>query len=249
MNTLRTIIAIAGLAIASAASADLHQDMVNLDRAYIPALVITNQPLSATTRRAMERLREEWNGYRARYPQAPAGYTEASWAAADKAIESSIADAEASVKAGKPTVSHEALERVRDAQYELRRGNGVAYWMDDFTAFHAAMERIASAAAGKNAATLADADVASIRAAMPQVERTWQALLARRGESARYGVPAGQTEALQRQLDVQTQTLADLKAALDRGDRAEIAAKAVATKPAFSKLMQMFGDFAAVRVG
>jgi hypothetical protein len=197
----------------------------------------------------MERLREEWNGYRARYPKAPAGYTEASWTKADKAIESSIADAEASVKAGKPTVAHEALERVRDAQYVLRRGNGVSYWMDDFTAFHAAMEEIAGAAAGKNAGTLTDGDVTSIRAAMPQAQRTWQALLAGRGESARYGVPAGQAEALQRQLDVQTQTLADLTAALERGDRAEIATKAVATKPAFSKLMQMFGDFAAVRGG
>lgn len=246
---LRTIIAIAGLAVASAAAADLHEDMVKLDRAYIPALVITNQPLSPTTRRSMERLREEWNGYRARYPKAPAGFTEVSWTKADKAIESSIADAEASVKAGKPTVAHEALERVRDAQYVLRRGNGVSYWMDDFTAFHAAMEEIAGAAAGKNAGTLTDGDVASIRAAMPQAQRTWQALLASRGESARYGVPAGQAEALQRQLDAQTQTLSDLKAALEREDRAEIAAKAVATKPAFSKLMQMFGDFAAVRGG
>jgi hypothetical protein len=246
---LKTIIAIAGLAVASAAAADLHEDMVKLDRAYIPALVITNQPLSPTTRRSMERLREEWNGYRARYPKAPAGFTEASWTKADKAIESSIADAEASVKAGKPTVAHEALERVRDAQYALRRGNGVSYWMDDFTAFHAAMEDIAGAAAGKNAGTLTDGDVASIRAAMPQAQRTWQALLAGRGESARYGVSAGQAEALQRQLDVQTQTLSDLKAALEREDRAEIAAKAVATKPAFSKLMQMFGDFAAVRGG
>ena len=249
MNLLRTIIVIAGLGVASAASADLHEDMVNLDRAYIPALVITNQPLSPTTRRAMERLRDEWNGYRARYPKAPAGFTAASWTAADKAIESSIADAEASVKAGKPTVAHEALEGVRDAQYELRRGNGVSYWLDDFTAFHAAMEKIAGAAAGKNAVTLADGDVASIRAAMPEAQRTWQALLAGRGESARYGVPSGQADALQRQLDVQTQTLSDLKAALDRGDRAEIATKAAAMKPAFSKLFQMFGDFAAVRGG
>lgn len=249
MNLFRTIIAIAGLAVASAASADLHEDMVNLDRAYIPALVITNQPVSATTRRAMERLRDEWNGYRTRYPKAPSGFSEASWITASKAIESSIADAEASVKAGKPTAAHEALEGVRDAQYELRRGNGMPYWMDEFTAFHSAMEGIARAAAGKNTATLADGDVAAIRAAMPEAERTWQALLAHRGESARYGVPAGQAEALQRQMDVQTQTLSDLKTALDRGDRAEIATKAVATKPAFSKLLQMFGDFAAVRGG
>lgn len=230
-------------AFVSSAAADVHEDMVELDRAYIPALAITNRPVSATTRRAMERLRATWDRFRARHPSAPKGYADREWSKADEAIEQSIATAEAHVRDAKPAAAHEALEGVREAQFELRRHAGVAYWMDDLTAFHSAMERVAGAAAGKNASTLSDADIAAIRAAMPEAEQTWSAVLARRQEGPRYGVARERDTELQKLLDAETKTLAELKSALDRGDRGEIAARASATKPAFSKLFQVFGNF------
>jgi hypothetical protein len=231
------------------ATAGLHEDMVALDRAYVPALAVTNQPRADTAKRAIDRLRTQWNAFRAAYPVAPAGFDAAAWKRAEAGIEAAIADAEAKIAAARLPDAHEALEHVREAQYTLRRGANMPYWLDDLTAFHTVMEKIAGAGAGKTAETLTDADVAAIRAALPEAERTWQQVLARRGDSARYGIAPDRDGALQKQLDAETQTLAALKAALANGDRGAIAKEAYATKPAFSKLFVMFGDFAPVTGG
>jgi hypothetical protein len=233
-------------AIAVPAHAGLHDDMVALDRAYIPALALTNQPKQDASKRAMERLRAQWNSFRATYPTAPAGYPADLWAATEREIEAALAAAEKNLAAGRNLDAHEDLERVREAQYTLRRTAKAPYFMDDLTAFHTAMEKLAGAAGGRNAATITDADMAAIRSAHVEAERAWKAVLANRALVAQHGIPAEKAAAVQAQIDVESRTLAELGAALAANDKARVIEKAVATKPAFSRLFQMFGDFAPV---
>jgi hypothetical protein len=228
------------------ARAGLHEDMVALDRAYIPALALTNQPKPEVSKRALERLRAQWNAYRTAYATAPAGYAPDAWAAADSKVEAAVAAAEKNLAAGKSLDAHEDLEHVRDAQYALRRGAKVPYFMDDLTAFHSAMEKLVGAVAGKSPATLSDADLATVRLAYGAANLAWQDVLANRARAAQHGVSGEKLAAVQTQIDVETRTLADLKAALAAGDRAMVIEKSIATKPAFSKLFSMFGDFAPV---
>jgi hypothetical protein len=226
--------------------AGVHEDMVALDRAYIPALALTNQPKPEASKRAMERLRTEWNAFRTTYASAPAGYAPDAWAATDREVEAAVATAEKNLAAGKNLDAHEDLERVREAQYVLRRGAKVPYFMDDLTAFHSAMEKLVGAVAGRTPATLSDADLAAVRLAYDAADRTWQEVLATRARTAQHGVAGEKLAAVQAQIDVETRTLAELKAALAAGDRAKVIEKSIATKPAFSKLFTMFGDFASV---
>jgi hypothetical protein len=226
--------------------AGVHEDMVALDRAYIPALALTNQPKPDASKRAMERLRTEWNAFRTTYASAPAGYAPDAWAATDREVEAAVATAEKNLAAGKNLDAHEDLERVREAQYVLRRGAKVPYFMDDLTAFHSAMEKLVGAVAGRTPATLSDADLVAVRDAYAAADRTWQEVLANRARTAQHGVAGEKLAAVQAQIDVETRTLAELKAALAAGDRAKVIEKSIATKPAFSKLFTMFGDFASV---
>jgi len=233
-------------ALALPACAGLHEDMVALDRAYIPALALTNQPKPDASKRAMERLRSQWSAFRTTYASAPAGYAPDAWAAADREVEAAIAAAEKSLVAGKSLDAHEDLEKVREAQYALRQTAKVPYFMDDLTAFHSAMEKLVGAVAGKTPATLTDADLAAVRRAYEAAERAWQDVLANRARAAQHGVAGDKLAAVQAQIDVETRTLAELESALAAGDRAKVIEKSIATKPAFSKLFTMFGDFASV---
>ena len=231
------------------AAAGLHEDMVALDQAYVPALALTNQPKPDASKRALERLRAQWNAFRSAYPTAPAGYPAELWTSTEREIEAAIAAAEKNLAAGRSLDAHEDLERVREAQYTLRRAAKAPYFMDDLTAFHTAMEGLARAAAGKNAATITDAELAAIRAAHAEAERSWKTVLANRALVAQHGIAGDKAAAVQAQIDVETKTLADVQAALAANDKAKAIERSVATKPAFSKLFQMFGDFAAVTGG
>jgi hypothetical protein len=233
--------------VSTPALSGVHEDMVALDRAYVPALALTGQPKAEPAQAAMKRLRTEWNTFHARYATAPAGYGAAAWTRCSGEIERAISAAEAAMATGKGGLAHAELERIREAQLALRRGAKQPYFLDDLTVFHEAMEKLAGPASGKTGATITDAEIASIVAALPEAEHSWQDVVARRGEASRHGLTTEAAQAVQRDIDAETQVLADLKAALAAGDRALIAEKANASKPAFSRLFQRFGDFSGLR--
>jgi hypothetical protein len=232
---------------ATPALSGVHEDMVALDRAYVPALALTGQPKAEPAQAAMKRLRAEWNAFHARYGAAPAGYAAAAWIRCSDEIERAISAAEAALATGKGGLAHVELERIREAQLALRRGAKQPYFLDDLTVFHEAMEKLAGPAGGKTGATITDAEIAAIAAALPEAERSWQDVVARRGEASQHGLTTEAALAVQRDIEAETQVLADLKAALAAGDRALIAEKANASKPAFSRLFQRFGDFSGLR--
>ncbi len=225
----------------------VHEDMVALDRAYVPALALTGQPKAEPAQAALKRLRAEWNAFHARYGTAPPGYGAAAWTRCSDEIEGAISAAEAALAAGKGGLAHVELERIREAQLALRRGAKQPYFLDDLTVFHEAMERLAGPASGKTGSTITDAEIAAIAAALPEAERSWQEVVAKRGEASRQGLTPEVGQAVQRDIDAETQILTDLKAALAAGDRALIVEKANASKPTFSRLFQRFGDFSGLR--
>jgi hypothetical protein len=247
MMRLPTLAAVVLSLVAATACAGVHEDMVALDRAYVPALALTNQPKPEPSRKAMARLREEWNRFKGAHAQAPAGYEPAAWTRASADIEAAIAAAEKSLDAGKPGAAHEDLERVREVQLTLRRGAKQPYFLDDLTVYHEAMEKLAGPAAAKTATTITEADIAAIKAAMPEAERAWAIVVTNQGAASKHGLSAEAEAQVQRDIDAETRVMADLKAALDAGDRGRIAETAMATKPAFSRLFQRFGQFDGLR--
>jgi hypothetical protein len=233
--------------VASPVAAGVHEDMVALDRTYVPALALTNQPKAEPAQKAIQKLRGEWDRFRGTYATAPAGYDATAWAKCSGEVEAAIAAAEANMRAGKGPAAHEDLEHVRDAQLALRRGAKQAYFFDDLTVFHEAMEQLAGPATGKTGATITDAEIGQIASALPQAERSWRIVVVNRAQAAKHGLAPEVEQQVQRDIDAETQLLAELKSALAAGDRARIAEKAQGTKPAFSRLFQRFGDFSGLR--
>lgn len=244
---LRTLLLATTMLFAVPSLGGVHEDMVALDRAYVPALALTNQPKREPAAQAVARLRTAWDVFRVRYAGAPQGYDAAAWAQGIAEIEASIRKAEASMALGKGPAAHEDLEHVRDAQRAMRRSSGTPYFMDDLTVYHAAMEALAAPATGRTGATITDAEVAAVRAALPPAQRAWQDVVARRGLAAGHTADTETAQAVQRDIDAQSRLLDELDAALAQGHRAAIAEKAQATKPAFSRMFQRFGDFAGLR--
>jgi hypothetical protein len=156
------VAAVAALLLAVPALAGTFEDMVALDRAYIPALALTNQSNPAASKRAIDTLRGEWNRFRQAYAQPPAGFKPDTWNRATATVERAVTEAEARMAAGKSAGAHEALEEVREVLLAARREAGMPHFMDELTEYPTHMEAIVTTVTGKNALTLSADDRAQI---------------------------------------------------------------------------------------
>lgn len=150
---------------------------------------------------------------------------------------------------GKPArEAHGVLESVRTTMKDLRIGYGVEYDLDYLTLFHTPMEAIVLAVKGKTPDTLSEADLALLWAQADAAQVNWTTLVEKaRFDEKLYGLSAEQAQRLRDEIKVEAVVLADLRAALERGDKAAVITAATALKPHFKAIYTTFGDFNAVK--
>ena len=239
------LLAAAAGSTAAQAPAALRADMIAMDRAYIPALVVTNRADAQVAARAMKALTTQWRSFEARHAGASTG--DPQWAASLKDVDGYIARANGIVAEGKDLpAAHDQLEGVRGTLLAARDRMKMPYYLDGLTRYHDRMEAIYLAAKGKDAATLDDSAIALIRGELPDAEAWWRAA---RGQpiEPEFGVtPQRQAEidAYYARID---RSLADLRAALSGTDKGAIAKAAQGVRPPFSALFASFGDFGPVQ--
>ncbi|MEQ1773515.1 MAG: hypothetical protein ABL891_06995 [Burkholderiales bacterium] len=243
MNRIQPLfVALAAILLTGFAANDIRQDMVKLDKVYIAALALTSQGKVAESRKAVDALQKEWQEFSNRHANTKPG--DAQWKGDFDHVTGMVNDAvKIAASSQKITDAHEALEHVRDVLMKLRQRNRIDYFIDNLTAFHEPMEVIVLAAKDKTADMLADADIASIRKALPQAEKAWQRVATAKLDANDYMLNTAQTEEARKLMAMENASLAALKAALAAGDKARIAQTAVAIKPNFAKLFMIFGDF------
>ncbi|MFM2052383.1 MAG: hypothetical protein RL456_420 [Pseudomonadota bacterium] len=156
-------------------SAAARSAMVAFDGLYIPALFLTGSAGKsddgpARAAGAMQRLAQAWPARREALARvAPSARP---WREALAAVERHLARAGAEVGERRWEASHATLEHVREALFDARRALGLAYPLDDFTAFHGAMEALANRTAAPDAQRPAiERDYAAARALWRRVER------------------------------------------------------------------------------
>jgi len=222
----------------------LEDDMVALDRAYIPALAITNRqppPVPALVARAMDRLEARWKPFLQAHAGARA--SDPKWKADLQKIDGLIAAARRITNAGKDfAAAHEELEGVRITFLQMRERAGTPYYLDHLTRFHEVMEEIHGAASGKTGATFTDADLAKVKAAYPKAAKLWSTVTATKVDPVFRQTPEQQART-QKLLAAETQAMQALAAALEGGDRAAQAKAAQGIRQPFSALYISFGDF------
>jgi len=88
-------------------------------------------------------MRRQRDAFRTSHAMAPAGYAPDAWVAADREVKVALAAAGGNLAAGRSHDAHRGFERVRAAQCRLRWGASVPYFIDDLTALHTAMGKLA----------------------------------------------------------------------------------------------------------
>lgn len=210
--------------------------MVAFDGLYIPALFLTGAaPKSddgpARAGAAMQRLQQAWPQQRAALlALAPSARP---WREALAAVERHLNRATAEVGERRWEISHETLERVRETLFEARRALGIDYALDDFTAFHGAMEAIANRSAVQREAL--ERDYARARALWRRIERLEL-------DPARWGLSPARQAQLRQGLADEDRALARLSQALAAGaPEAELLKAGAALKGPFVKAYTAFG--------
>ncbi len=134
---------------------------------------------------------------------------------------------------------------IRQNLLDLDRGNGLDYPIDAIKEFHAGMEPLALAMKGKTAATLTDADIATLKSMFTVAESTWSKVAAHQINKDHFGMSVEAKAFVVVATTSQTNNLKALKADLFAAapDKAAIATKGNNVKPLFLKLFFSFADF------
>jgi hypothetical protein len=221
--------------------ADIVTDSAVLDKAYIPALAVTSQNDAEKSKAAMARLNRSWVTFSTAYRQyKPA---DDGWRIGFSEIDTWIAKADGIVVGGKNlTDAHNALEPVRVILMQLRRRNGIDYFVDYQTAFHEPMEDIVLTAKGKTPETMTQQDIHTIRSLLPALQARWDALQKAKFDPQDFGFDNARTAKLKRLMETQSDAIAALKKALAAPDKAAIIQSAAAIKPPFAQMFMLFGE-------
>jgi hypothetical protein len=226
------------------AFAGLKEDMIALDRAYIPALAVTSQGTLEESQRAMALLNKQWADFKAKNGKRP---SDKQWQADLTKIDGMIAEANKIVAGGKDLVkAHEALEDLRFVMAEARKRAKMSYFLDSLTAYHEPMEAIVLSAKDRTPADFGDADIGLIKQSLADAEKRWGAVRKTKID-AEYGFSDAQKETLAKLIASESQALDALKKAIASNDKAAIIKSAVAIKPPFAKAFMIFGNFEAVK--
>ena len=228
---------IASMICAGSSSAALIDDMANLDKAYVAALVLSNQPdkpAEAVTA-SMKRLTESWKKFVDGL--SPADRDNKSLKSAISQVSGSVAEAEKLAAAGKRKDAHEALETVRIAFWKARSDMGIDYLLDLLTAFHEPMEAFVGLAEKPGA------DPAKLKSLLAELSEKWTIVEKAKLDTKLFGLNEEKTTRYTSLVKKEREILTSLTALIVGKDQAALAKTAGTVKTTFSQAYMVFGDF------
>jgi hypothetical protein len=222
---------------------DLINDFVKLDKAYTPALFLTNLEKLNPSKKSIAKLKEEWSGFKVKYYDY---YKEdPQWRKDFDKVDKSIMEADKIISSnGNLIEAHETLEAIRYTFIDTRRRNNIDYYIDYITDFHDPMEHIVMRAKGKTPKTLNDEDIEFIEKSLPEVLRLWDSLKNARFDKDLFLFNEEKVTKMESIIEAETMALEDLKRAIkNKSDKENIIKKAIGIKKNFALLFKLFGDF------
>ena len=142
IRTIFAILLLLGVVSGTAMAKDdvLVQDMIDLERVYIPALFLTSQN-APTAVPAFNSYVSSWNNFRDEYGTYRS--SQRNWISYFTSVQNLVDYAGDLVDEGHLLEAHEVLELVRTTMRELRKRNGFPKFnTDELTAFHSIMGEI-----------------------------------------------------------------------------------------------------------
>ena len=225
----------------TASAAGLKEDMVALDRTFVPAYGVLNRTPAEpeNAKRAMEALNMQWASFRQKYTAAQGGDTQ--WSSDMAKIDRMMVAASRIVDTGTDfPKARDELKGMRQTFLDMRQRLNMPYLLDDVVRFHDPMEAIHLTARGKSGEQLSDADIARITALFSEAEQRWAKVQSAAGDAA-FVPTAERREALIKLMANESRALDVLKQALAAGDREAIAKSAQGLRGPFTALHSSFG--------
>jgi hypothetical protein len=228
--------------IISCAPKNLQKEFASFDKFYIPALSLTSQGKMEQSKVAMMLLKEKWKTFKGKYYNHIPKDSE--WKQNFDDVEQMILEADEIVKNGEDLLgAHELLESVRFTFMELRKRNGIDYYVDYLTEFHEPMEEIVLTAKGKTPDTLTDADMSKIRELLAESSHLLDKIETARFDASLFGFSDEKAELMNEYVRLEFESLSKLRQSIENGDKNLIIKSAAGIKPNFVKLFLLFGDF------
>jgi hypothetical protein len=179
---------------------------------------------------ATKRLSEQWPALKpamlAAVPQRK------SWSKALQSVEGYLREADALAAKAQWQQAHEALEHVRGVLFETRRSLGIDCALDEFTAYHAVMEKLANVSSVQRPAL--ELDFAKARV-------MWRHIESANFDASTYGLSPARSRQLAQALADESAALSALSQALHAGSDAEVLKAGAAIKPPFVRAYVVFG--------
>lgn len=205
------------------------------DAVYVPALFLTGSagktpdgPAKALA--ATHRLSDQWPAMKLALMAAVPD--KKSWPNALQAVQGRLREAQTLASKAQWAQAHEALEHVRELLFKARRSLGIDYALDEFTAYHVAMEKLANATGVRRPAV--ETDFATARA-------LWRRIETLNFDAATYGLSPARAQQLAQARAAESDALSSLSLALRGGNDAEVLKAAAAIKPPFVRAYVAFG--------
>jgi len=230
------------------ATDDLMKGFVSFDRAFIPPLAFTNQEKVNPSRKGMAILKENWASFKARHYETNS--KDPRWKKELDGIEERILRAGRIVASGKSLMeAHEILEEIRYAFLNLRRRNGMDYYIDHLSDFHGHMESIMHTASERDTGSFTVKDGEFIAKECGAAFKIWERIQVLPFDKHLFGFDDRKVAAMRDLIEKETQALQGLKNALEGEDKALIIESAKKIRPHYAQLYKLFGDFDRVTGG
>jgi hypothetical protein len=214
--------------------------MASLDRTYVPALMLTEEPEGNTARAVMavKELKQTWVTFLAVYGRALEDAPD--WVAAAGRVEDHILKADDMAMLGRLDGANMALRKGRAALMEFRRGADLAYFPDLLAVYQPVMESIvATAGDGK----LTAAETEAVRRALEDALHLWEEVRAAEFDARVFAFSEEKARRLRDHIEEEAASLVALDWALGHGDGVAAAKAARSLKPPFASAYGMFGSF------
>ena len=220
---------------------DVLAAMARFDRAYIPALSLSNQGKRGQTGKAMARLQDEWGRFRDEYGSY-AG--DRRWQEALRRVGDALSEAAAYLERGELPKTHEALEGVRDVFLGLREERSMDYYIDYLNRYHETMEDVLRAAGEAGAEGLDQARKTTIAVLEGEARTRWEALSGTDFDPSLFGFDGEKTKELGKAVAAIGKSLDVLRAALCEKNSEAAVKASLGLRAPYVKAFLMFGDFA-----
>jgi hypothetical protein len=228
---------IASMIFVGSLSAALIDDMAVLDRSYVAALVLSNQPdkpAEAVTA-SMKRLKESWKKFVDGLSKEDR--ENSALKSAITQVSGSVAEAEKLAAAGKRRDAHEALEMVRIVFWKTRGDMGISYLLDLHTAFHEPMEAFVDLAEKPGA------DKAKLKSLLAELSEKWSVVEKTKLDAKLFALNEEKITKYNGLVSKERQILSSLTTLIEGKDQTALAKAAGTVKTTFSQTYMIFGDF------